>query len=179
MRDSMIYTLYYWFIYMHWLKYIRLNRKGRLKNMLATCTTLKIAMLANVSEAHSTSVISSVYQCVTGPLWHEPSSPPFGCTWLWLVNKMLIARPLNLDDFCGLLVEMSIYQLLWYSVAFLIEVISYGHTFITIHDLCPGSTCNATVVSLRYRRFTTVMETLTTVALLVEPDFYGGCIAQL
>ena len=45
--------------------------------------------------------------------------------------------------------------------------------------LCPGSTCNATVVSRRYRRFTTVVETLTTVALLVEPDFYDGCVAQL
>ena len=31
----------------------------------------------------------------------------------------------------------------------------------------------------RYRRFTTVVETLTTVALLVEPDFYDGCVAQL
>ena len=49
---------------MHWLKYIRLNRKGRLKNKLDT--TLKVAMLADVSEAHR--AISSVYQCVTGPL---------------------------------------------------------------------------------------------------------------
>ena len=37
-------------------------------------TTLEVAMLANVSEANS--VISNVYQCVTGPLWHEPSSLP-------------------------------------------------------------------------------------------------------
>ena len=49
-----------------------------------------------------------------------------------------------------------------------------------ISKLCPGSTCNATVVSRRYKRFTTVVETLTTVALLVEPDFYDGYnIAQL
>ena len=45
--------------------------------------------------------------------------------------------------------------------------------------LCPGSTCNATVVSRRNKRFTTVVETLTTVALLVEPDFYDDCVAQL
>ena len=45
--------------------------------------------------------------------------------------------------------------------------------------LCPGSTCNATVVSRRYKRFTTAVETLTTVALLVEPDYYDGCVAQL
>ena len=49
----------------------------------------------------------------------------------------------------------------------------------TGHVLCPGSTCNATVVSRRYRIFTTVVETLTTVALLVEPDFYDGGVAQL
>ena len=46
---------------MHWLKYVRLNRKDRL--------TPEVAMLADVSEAQS--VISSVYQCVTGPLRHS------------------------------------------------------------------------------------------------------------
>ena len=37
-------------------------------------TTLEVAMLADVSGAYS--LISSVYQCVTRPLWHEPSSLP-------------------------------------------------------------------------------------------------------
>ena len=37
-------------------------------------TTLEVAKLADVSGAYS--AISSVYQCVTGPLWHEPSSLP-------------------------------------------------------------------------------------------------------
>ena len=49
---------------MHWLKYVRLNRKDRLKNMRAS--TLDVAMVANVSGAYS--AISSGYQCVTGPL---------------------------------------------------------------------------------------------------------------
>ena len=49
---------------MHWLKYVRLNRKDRVKNMHVM--TLEIAMLADVSGAYS--AISSVYQCVTGPL---------------------------------------------------------------------------------------------------------------
>ena len=57
---------------MHWLKYVRLNRKDRLKNMCGT--TLEVAMLADVNGAYS--AISSVYQCVTGPLCHEPSSLP-------------------------------------------------------------------------------------------------------
>ena len=70
MRASIIYTLYNWFMCMLWLKYIRLNRKDRLKNMHGT--TLEVAMLADVSGAYS--AISSVYQCVTGPLWHEYSS---------------------------------------------------------------------------------------------------------
>ena len=48
---------------MHWIKYVTLNRKDRLKNMRGT--TLEVAMLANVSGAYSE--ISSVYQCVTGP----------------------------------------------------------------------------------------------------------------
>ena len=37
-------------------------------------TTPEFAMLADVIESHSE--ISSVYQCVTGPLWHEPSPLP-------------------------------------------------------------------------------------------------------
>ena len=49
---------------MHQLKYARLNRKDRLKNMHGT--TLEVAMLADVSEAYRT--ISNVLQCVTGPL---------------------------------------------------------------------------------------------------------------
>ena len=51
---------------MHWLKYVRLNRKDRLKNMCAT--TLDVAMVANVSGAYSASAISSGYQCLTWPL---------------------------------------------------------------------------------------------------------------
>ena len=49
---------------MHWLKNLRLNKKDQLKDMRGT--TLEVAMLADVSTAHS--AISSVYQCVTGPL---------------------------------------------------------------------------------------------------------------
>ena len=49
---------------LHWLKYVMLDAKDRLKNMCGT--TLKVAMLADVSESHI--VISSVYQSVTGPL---------------------------------------------------------------------------------------------------------------
>ena len=36
--------------------------------------TLEVAMLADVRGAYS--AISNVYQCVTGPRWHEPSSLP-------------------------------------------------------------------------------------------------------
>ena len=36
---------------MHWLKYVRLNRKDRLKNMCGT--TLEVAMLADISGAYS------------------------------------------------------------------------------------------------------------------------------
>ena len=35
-------------------------------------TTLEVAMLADVSGAYS--AIVSIYQFVTRPLWHEPSS---------------------------------------------------------------------------------------------------------
>ena len=55
---------------MHWLKYVRLNRKDQLKNMRGK--TLEVAMIADASGAYS--AICSVYQCVTRPLWHEPSS---------------------------------------------------------------------------------------------------------
>ena len=48
---------------MHQPKYVRLNRKDRLKNMYGT--TLKVAILAYVSGAYRT--ISNVLQCVTGP----------------------------------------------------------------------------------------------------------------
>ena len=48
---------------MHWLKYVRLNKKDRLKNMRAT--TMEVAMLAGVSGAYS--AICSVNLCVTGP----------------------------------------------------------------------------------------------------------------
>ena len=45
-------------------KICQVNRKDRLKNMPST--TLEVIMLADVSRAYS--VISNVYQCVTGPL---------------------------------------------------------------------------------------------------------------
>ena len=52
------------FVYMHCLKYVRLNRQDRLNNMLGT--TLEVAMRADVSGAYR--AISNVLQCVTGPL---------------------------------------------------------------------------------------------------------------
>ena len=71
MRATIIY-IYNWFMCMHFLKYVWLNRKDRLKNMCSV--TQEVAMLADVSGAYR--AISSVYQCVTGPLWHEASSLP-------------------------------------------------------------------------------------------------------
>ena len=55
--------------------------------------TLEVAMLADVRGAYS--AISSVNLCVTGPL--SAFVTTFGCTWLWLVNKALMARYLKLD----------------------------------------------------------------------------------
>ena len=49
---------------MHWLKYVKLNRKDQLKNMHGT--TLEVVMLADVIGAYS--AISSVNQCETGSL---------------------------------------------------------------------------------------------------------------
>ena len=49
---------------MLWLKYCRLDRKDRLKNMRAM--TLEVAMLADVRGAYS--AISSVNLCAIGPL---------------------------------------------------------------------------------------------------------------
>ena len=49
---------------MHWLKHVRLNIKDRLKNLHAT--TLKVAMLADVSGAHI-AISKCAYQCETGP----------------------------------------------------------------------------------------------------------------
>ena len=48
---------------MHWLKYVRLNRKDPFKSMRGV--TLEVAMLADVSGAYR--AIFSVYQCETGP----------------------------------------------------------------------------------------------------------------
>ena len=39
-------------------------------------TTLEVAMLADVSRAYIMIAISSANLCVTGPLWHQPSSLP-------------------------------------------------------------------------------------------------------
>ena len=57
---------------LHQLNCVRLNREDWLKKMRGA--TLKVDMLADVSVAHS--AISSVYQCVTGPLCNEPSLLP-------------------------------------------------------------------------------------------------------
>ena len=72
-------------------------------------TTLEVAMLADVYIY----AISNVNQCLTGPLWHEPSllpldilEPDWRCPWI-------------LTILCGLWVKMTIFQLLRYSVAFL------------------------------------------------------------
>ena len=72
MKATISYTFYYWLMCVHWLKYVRLNRKDRLKNKRGM--TLEVAMLTDISGAYS--AISSVDQCVTRPLWHEPSSLP-------------------------------------------------------------------------------------------------------
>ena len=53
---------------MHWLKYVRLNRRPVEKYAWYDTGSRH----ADVSDAYS--VISSVYQYVTGPLRHEPSS---------------------------------------------------------------------------------------------------------
>ena len=96
--------------------------------------TLKGAVLADVSGAHS--AISSVFipTCDWAPLT-SAFVTPLRCTWLWLVYKTLMARPLILC--CGLRVKISTYQLLRYSVPILIESISNGYTPITIHELKP------------------------------------------
>ena len=49
---------------MHCLKYVKFIRIDQLKNMRST--TLEVAIVAYVNGAYS--AISSVYQCVTGPL---------------------------------------------------------------------------------------------------------------
>ena len=57
--------------------------------------TLEVAMLADVRGAYS--AISSVNLCDWAPLT-SAFVTPYRCTLLWLVNKALMARPLNLDD---------------------------------------------------------------------------------
>ena len=49
---------------MYWLKYLRLNRKDRLKNMRGT--TLEVAIITHTSGAYSATTY--VNQCVTGTL---------------------------------------------------------------------------------------------------------------
>ena len=61
---------------MYWLKYCRLNRKDRLKNMRAP--TLEVTMLADIRGAYS--AISSVKpMCDWAPLT-SAFITPFGCT---------------------------------------------------------------------------------------------------
>ena len=58
-------------------------------------TTLEVAMLADVSGAYS--AIFSVNMCDwTYMTWAFVT--PVECTWFRLVNKTLMARPLNLND---------------------------------------------------------------------------------
>ena len=67
---------------MHYLKYVKLNRKKQLKNM--GCTTPEVTMLADISSAHSVNL--SVYQCVAGPPLKRVYVTPFGCTQLCIGN---------------------------------------------------------------------------------------------
>ena len=57
MGASTNYTLYCRFMCMHWLKYVRLNRKDRSKNMRGS--TLEVAMLDDVSESHG-----AIFECM-------------------------------------------------------------------------------------------------------------------
>ena len=78
MRASIIYTLYYWFMCIHKLKYPRLNRTDRLKNMRGT--TLEVAMLADVSGAHS-AISSIITMCDWAPVsMTQAFVTPFGWT---------------------------------------------------------------------------------------------------
>ena len=92
-------------------------------------TTLEVTILADVSEAHS--AILSVYQSVTGPLWHEPLSFPLAVLDPDWSTKCKWRGPWILTICCGLRIKMSIYQLLRYPVAFLIDGISNEY----IHEL--------------------------------------------
>ena len=101
-------------------------------------TTSEVALLADVSEAQS--AISSVYQCVTGPQWHEPSSLTLDV--LDMVNKTLMARSLNLDDLLWITsqyVNLSIIMIFcsFLSIIYLIDIYAYQYTwFKTIGFLC-------------------------------------------
>ena len=61
-------------------------------------TTQEVAMLADVSGAYS--AISSVYQCVTGPLWHEPSSLLLDEleSWQFVVDYEIRCQFINYND---------------------------------------------------------------------------------
>ena len=133
MRALISYTWYYWFMCMHWLKYVRLDRKDRLKNMCAM--TLEVAMLPDVSRTYS--AISSVNLCVTGPPLSLTSASVtlVGCTWLWLVNKTLMARPLNW--------RCQLYQLLRYSIPRRYIGVTYSYFYQTNTALYPVKSENS------------------------------------
>ena len=78
----------------HWLKHVWLNRKDLLESMRGT--TPEVAMVADVSGAYR--AISCVYQCVTGPLWHEPLSFPLDVLDSDWSTKRKWRGPLNIDD---------------------------------------------------------------------------------
>ena len=69
---------------MHWLRYVRLNRKDWLKSMCGT--TLEVAMIVYDSGAYG--AIPNVYQCVG---W-APLTRDFATLF-----KTLMAQPLNLE----------------------------------------------------------------------------------
>ena len=78
---------------MHWLTYVRLDRKDRLKNMRGT--TLEEAMIADISRA-------PVRFLVFSNVWLGPSDMNLLHSFLdeldsWLVNT-LVMRPLNLNN---------------------------------------------------------------------------------
>ena len=95
---------------MHWLKYVRLKKKDRLKNIRGTTLEVVMLHLANVSGAYS--AISSVYQYVTGPgdmsLCHSRS--------VWMYLTLIGQQNVNgaVLESCRFVVDnkfkMSIYQ---------------------------------------------------------------------
>ena len=128
MRALIIYTSYYRFMCMHWLKYVRLNRKDQLKNMHGT--TLEVAMLADVSGAYS--AISYVYLCDWAPLTWAFFSP-FGWTWLWLVNTINEVIKGVFFEGWGLFLVCTVWE---WNMGFCVVVYSVSVVFVVIAMNC-------------------------------------------